>query len=170
MLPIKQSARSEYQLKRKLNVCQWSFFLILNSQDSSMASQENKPDCQKIEVISTNKISSSVSSDFLKFELNSRIVNGNANSGQESSGQHSPPLSPPPPRPQMTFLDLTQPKTLPNGVVLPPGTKQIIVHPYSRPIYWNMCLLLFFKYGTHSYKFSKKLECFFLHIKLCLRL
>ncbi|KAH7640803.1 hypothetical protein HUG17_8272 [Dermatophagoides farinae] len=48
---------------------------------------------------------------------------------------YSPPPSPPPSRPIMTVLETSDWITLPNGVKVAPGTKQIIVHPYNRPIY-----------------------------------
>jgi len=47
----------------------------------------------------------------------------------EGSSEGSPP-PPPPPRPVMTTLTSTEPITLPNGEVLPVGTKQVVVHPY----------------------------------------
>ena len=40
------------------------------------------------------------------------------------------PPPPPPCRPKMTEIISNTYTTLPNGVKLPPGTKQIIVHPY----------------------------------------
>lgn len=43
----------------------------------------------------------------------------------------SPPPPPPPPcRPKMTEIVSNTATILPNGVKLPPGTRQIIVHPY----------------------------------------
>lgn len=98
---------------------------IKSEQNGNYASDE-KP----INVITTNSTSSSLSTDFFNyFEMNSSgYYNG-------QSGQASPPPTPPPLRPKMTFLEATEPVKLPNGVTLPPGTKQIIVHPYNRPIY-----------------------------------
>ncbi|CAG2100665.1 unnamed protein product, partial [Medioppia subpectinata] len=50
----------------------------------------------------------------------------------EMSGDNSPsPPPPPPPRPLMTTMISSEPLTLPNGEVLPVGTKQIVVHPYQ---------------------------------------
>ena len=42
-----------------------------------------------------------------------------------------PPPPPPPSRPMMTRLTSTEAITLPNGEVLPAGTKQVVVHPYQ---------------------------------------
>ncbi|KAI2809286.1 maturation of 5S rRNA [Blomia tropicalis] len=92
-------------------------------------------DLKSIEVITTNNTSSSVSSDFVKFDLNTRLYNGNDDHQMENKQHESLPPSPPPFRPKMTYLEATETITLPNGVTLPPGTKQIIVHPYNRPVY-----------------------------------
>lgn len=47
------------------------------------------------------------------------------------SGTDSPPPPPPPPElPQILTTTLNHPITLPNGIELPPGTKQTIVYPY----------------------------------------
>lgn len=46
-------------------------------------------------------------------------------------GNSSPPPPPPPPiRPKMTHLIADHCILLPNGQKLPPGTEQIIIHPY----------------------------------------
>ena len=44
---------------------------------------------------------------------------------------NSDSVAPPPPRPVMTTLSTTEAITLPNGQVLPAGTKQVVVHPYK---------------------------------------
>ncbi|KAH9526371.1 hypothetical protein DERF_000469 [Dermatophagoides farinae] len=84
-----------------------------------------------IEVITTNNISSTISSDYITYPKlyppyqDSILV----------EPSYSPPPSPPPSRPIMTVLETSDWITLPNGVKVAPGTKQIIVHPYNRPIY-----------------------------------
>lgn len=104
----------------------------IKSEQNFDADSNEKP----INVIITNSTSSSLSTDFFNyFEVNSSgYYNG-------QSGRESPPPTPPPLRPRMTFLEATEPVKLPNGVTLPSGTKQIIVHPYNRPIYWKESLL-----------------------------
>lgn len=97
--------------------------------DGMNSYMEEESELSPINVITTNSTSSSLSTDFFTcFEVKSSRVNG-------LRGRESPPPAPPPPRPRMTFLEATEPVKLPNGVTLPPGTKQIIVHPYHRPIY-----------------------------------
>ena len=50
----------------------------------------------------------------------------------DSDDGASPPPPPPPPiPPQITSLTVERPFCLPNGVEIPAGTKQVIVHPYS---------------------------------------
>ncbi|OTF79357.1 hypothetical protein BLA29_006291, partial [Euroglyphus maynei] len=83
-----------------------------------------------IEVITTNKISSSISSDYITY---SKLYPPYQDSNIEPS--YSPPPSPPAARPVMTVLETTDWITLPNGIKVGPGTKQIIVHPYNRPVY-----------------------------------
>lgn len=100
----------------------------------------NLEDLHPISVITTNHVSSGISSDFI---IRSKIYQQNGRKDDQDDSKmdfdshrsYSPPLSPPPARPRMTVLEATETIMLPNGITLPPGTKQIIVHPYNRPIY-----------------------------------
>jgi len=59
-------------------------------------------------------------------------VNATSHNDMDVSDGDSPPPPPPPqPRPLMTAMTSSDEYTLPNGQVLPAGTKQIVVHPYQ---------------------------------------
>ncbi|CAG2162500.1 unnamed protein product [Oppiella nova] len=59
-------------------------------------------------------------------------VNATSHNDMDVSDGDSPPPPPPPqPRPLMTTMTSSDEYTLPNGQVLPAGTKQIVVHPYQ---------------------------------------
>lgn len=59
-----------------------------------------------------------------------------AEESEQLSCSFSPTPPPPPELPRMTSFTTTSGITLPNGVKLPAGTKQIFVHPYhpSHPL------------------------------------
>lgn len=61
-----------------------------------------------------------------KSKAKARVTTTSENEDDQSYSQ--PP--PPPRRPHMTTSNSQQPITLPNGVTLPIGTKEIVVHPY----------------------------------------
>ncbi|KAH9423498.1 hypothetical protein DERP_003778 [Dermatophagoides pteronyssinus] len=103
-----------------------------NDDDDEIVAEEKFPsnqiDSKPIEVITTNNVSSSISSDYITYP---RLYPDNNN----IEPSYSPPPSPPPKRPMMTVMETTDWITLPNGIKVGPGTKQIIVHPYNRPIF-----------------------------------
>lgn len=75
------------------------------------------------------------------------------------NGTSSPPPPPPPPppkRPTMTHLVSTHCIILPNGQKLPPGTEQLIVHPYptSHPFSENFLAENFEKAYDRSLNFN----------------
>ncbi|XP_027201473.2 uncharacterized protein LOC113795485 [Dermatophagoides pteronyssinus] len=102
-----------------------------NDDDDEIVAEEKFPsnqiDSKPIEVITTNNVSSSISSDYITYP---RLYPDN-----NIEPSYSPPPSPPPKRPMMTVMETTDWITLPNGIKVGPGTKQIIVHPYNRPIF-----------------------------------
>jgi len=71
------------------------------------------------------------SSAKFKHKVKVRVTTSSQNDSESECCDSPTPPPPPPARPQMTTFTSTEPISLPNGEVLPSGTKQIVVHPYQ---------------------------------------
>ncbi len=103
--------------------------VLTDSNNGIILDQLNNSENKNESELSPNM--SPFSSAKFKHKVKVRVTTSSHNESETETGSSPPPPPPPPMRPQMTTFTSAEPITLPNGQVLPSGTKQIVVHPYQ---------------------------------------
>lgn len=120
---------------------------VLESDMFSVGSNQLRKELQESE---TNDSENALSNK-IKNKVRVRVTTTTVLPGSEHESAPSPPPPPPPPqRPKMTTLTSSHPVTLPDGQVLPAGTKQIVVHPYSSTAAYRFTAEIFNNYNTNN--------------------